>query len=86
MDGCTGVDGWYVDDVTVFLCFTESTPPTIEVVAGGTANSTTTGTMNLGLATRRLQRRSWSWRARRATRISSRQAVSPSGEPEPTER
>jgi Zn-dependent metalloprotease len=47
MDGCTGIDGWYVDNVTVFLCFTESTPPTIEVVAGGTANSTTTGTMNL---------------------------------------
>ena len=46
-DGCTGIDGWYVDDVTLFLCFTASTPPTIEVVGGGTANSDTIGTMNL---------------------------------------
>lgn len=47
IDGCSGIDGWYVDDVTVFLCFTESTPPTIEVVGGGNANSDTVGTMNL---------------------------------------
>ena len=46
-DGCTGIDGWYVDDVTVSLCFSESTPPTIEVVAGGNADSDTVGTMNL---------------------------------------
>jgi Zn-dependent metalloprotease len=45
IDGCTGIDGWYVDDVTVFLCIT--TPPTIEVAPGGNANSDTTGTMNL---------------------------------------
>jgi Zn-dependent metalloprotease len=43
VDGCTGIDGWYVDDVTVYLC----TPPAIAVVRGGTANSDTTGTMNL---------------------------------------
>jgi Zn-dependent metalloprotease len=47
VDGCTGIDGWYVDDVIVSLCFNESTPPTIEVVGGGNANSDTVGTMNL---------------------------------------
>ena len=47
IDGCTGIDGWYVDDVTVSLCFSESAPPTIEVVGGGNANSDTVGTMSL---------------------------------------
>jgi Zn-dependent metalloprotease/Ca2+-binding RTX toxin-like protein len=42
-DGCTGIDGWYVDDVTVYLC----TPPKVKVVAGGNADSDTVGTMNL---------------------------------------
>lgn len=49
MDGCAGIDGWYVDDVTVVLCVFEDvgTLPTIEVAPGGTTDSDDTATMNL---------------------------------------
>lgn len=45
LDGCTGVDGWYVDDVTVVQC--ALVDPTIEVAPGGTTDSDDTATMNL---------------------------------------
>ena len=47
MDGCTGIDGWYVDDVVVYLCDTAESAPTIRVVPGGTCNSNTSATLNL---------------------------------------
>ncbi|HEY7659829.1 MAG TPA: M4 family metallopeptidase [Actinomycetota bacterium] len=49
MDGCTGIDGWYVDDVTLTQCVL-STAPEVDVVAGGTTGSDTVATMNLSVA------------------------------------
>ncbi len=43
MDGCTGIDGWYVDDVRVFLCDLNAQPE-VTVVPGGTCNSNTSAT------------------------------------------
>jgi len=48
MDGCAGIDGWYVDDVTVVVC--DATQPTIEVVPGGSAADQRTATLNLHVA------------------------------------
>ncbi len=45
MDGCAGIDGWYVDDVTVLRCALVA--PAIEVTGGVATDSDTTGTMNL---------------------------------------
>jgi hypothetical protein len=47
MDGCAGIDGWYVDDVTVTVC--DLVPPTVEVVAGGSVNADSGGTFNLSV-------------------------------------
>jgi Ca2+-binding RTX toxin-like protein len=47
MDGCAGIDGWYVDDVTVTVC--DLVPPTVEVVAGGSVNGDSGGTFNLSV-------------------------------------
>jgi trimeric autotransporter adhesin len=46
-DGCAGIDGWYVDDVTVVMC--ALAPPAIEVTGGVPTDSDTTGTMNLSV-------------------------------------
>ncbi len=48
MDGCTGIDGWYVDDVRVFLCVLNAAPE-VTVVPGGTCNSNTSATINLNV-------------------------------------
>jgi Ca2+-binding RTX toxin-like protein len=45
MDGYTGIDGWYVDNVTVYLCV--NADPTVEVAPGGSSNSANSATMNL---------------------------------------
>ncbi|MGH7357208.1 MAG: M4 family metallopeptidase [Candidatus Rokuibacteriota bacterium] len=47
-DGCAGIDGWYVDDVTLVLCIF-SIEPEVEVAPGGTCDSDSTGTMRLAL-------------------------------------
>jgi Zn-dependent metalloprotease/Ca2+-binding RTX toxin-like protein len=46
-DGCAGIDGWYVDDVTVVQC--ALVPPAIEVTGGVPTDSDTVGTMNLSV-------------------------------------
>ena len=48
MDGCTGIDGWYVDDVRVFLCDLNAQPE-VTVVPGGTCNSNLSATLNLNV-------------------------------------
>jgi len=45
IDGCTGIDGWYVDDVHVFLCFNED--PTIVLVPGGSSDGPRAATINV---------------------------------------
>jgi Zn-dependent metalloprotease len=45
IDGCAGVDGWYVDDVTIVQC--ALVDPTIEVAPGGDVASNTSATLNL---------------------------------------
>ncbi len=47
MDGCSGIDGWYVDDVNVSAC--ANNPPTISVAGGGVCNSNTSGTLTLAI-------------------------------------
>jgi Ca2+-binding RTX toxin-like protein len=46
MDGCTGIDGWYVDDVNAYTC-NSNNPPTIAVASAGQCTSDSRGTMNL---------------------------------------
>jgi Zn-dependent metalloprotease len=48
IDGCTGLDGWYVDNVTVYLCV--NADPTIEIVAGGACNTANSATINLAVS------------------------------------
>jgi Ca2+-binding RTX toxin-like protein len=45
IDGCTGIDGWYVDNVHVFLCFNED--PTIVLVPGGSSDGARSATINV---------------------------------------
>ncbi len=45
LDGCAGIDGWYVDDVTVVQCALAA--PSLEVTGGDPTDSDTTGTMHL---------------------------------------
>jgi Ca2+-binding RTX toxin-like protein len=45
MDGCTGVDGWYVDNVHVYLCV--NADPTIAVVPGGSSDGQRRATINV---------------------------------------
>jgi Ca2+-binding RTX toxin-like protein len=47
MDGCNGLDGWYMDDVNVYAC--TNTDPTIAVASGGVCSADLVGTMNLSL-------------------------------------
>ena len=48
MDGCAGIDGWYVDDVNAYTCtLTVNNPPTIAVASAGQCTNDSTGTMNL---------------------------------------
>jgi Ca2+-binding RTX toxin-like protein len=44
-DGCAGIDGWYVDDVTVVQC--ALVDPTVAVAPGGDVPSNTSATLNL---------------------------------------
>jgi Zn-dependent metalloprotease len=48
IDGCTGVDGWYVDDVHVFLCFNED--PEVVLVPGGSSDGARAATINVEVA------------------------------------
>ena len=45
MDGCTGIEGWYVDNVHVYLCV--NADPTIAVVPGGSSDGQRRATINL---------------------------------------
>jgi len=45
IDGCTGIDGWYVDNVTIYLCV--NADPTVAVVPGGSCDSANSATLNL---------------------------------------
>ena len=48
MDGCAGIDGWYVDDVNAYTCNSAvNTPPTIAVASAGQCTTDSAGTMNL---------------------------------------
>lgn len=44
-DGCAGVDGWYVDDVTIVQC--ALVDPTVVVAPGGDVPSNSSATLNL---------------------------------------
>lgn len=46
MDGCSGVDGWYVDDVHAYTCNLNN-PPTIVVDSGRKCTTDSRGMMNL---------------------------------------
>jgi Ca2+-binding RTX toxin-like protein len=45
IDGCTGIDGWYVDNVHVFLCLNED--PEIVLVPGGSSDGPRAATINV---------------------------------------
>jgi Ca2+-binding RTX toxin-like protein len=45
MDGCTGIEGWYVDNVHVYLCV--NADPTIVLVPGGSSDGQRRATINV---------------------------------------
>jgi hypothetical protein len=45
IDGCTGIDGWYVDNVHVYLCV--NADPTIAIVPGGSSDGQRAATINV---------------------------------------
>jgi Zn-dependent metalloprotease len=45
IDGCTGIDGWYVDNVHVYLCV--NADPTIVLVPGGRSDGQRAATINV---------------------------------------
>ena len=53
-DGCTGVDGWYVDDVTVYACLPNANPTIsindISVTEGNSGTTNATFTVSLSHA------------------------------------
>ena len=48
MDGCTGIDGWYVDDIDLYTC--SEGRPTVSVEAGGTCSTANSATVLLEVA------------------------------------
>ncbi len=48
IDGCTGIDGWYVDNVHVFLCFNQD--PEIVLVPGGSSDGQRSATINVDVS------------------------------------
>jgi trimeric autotransporter adhesin len=45
IDGCTGIDGWYVDNVHVYLCV--NADPTIAIVPGGSSDGQRAATIHV---------------------------------------